>query len=78
MLAKFLFVKNKRGSIEDDPIIWIEAREQLEDYMLGSRNVHPLYSPQKPYNYDWLTPHIKYTILLPQPLYIDHERTEEN
>lgn len=52
MLAKFLFVKNKRGSIEDDPITWIEAREQLEDYMLGSRNVHPLYSPQKPYNYD--------------------------
>ena len=46
MLAKFLFVKNKRGSLEDDPITWLEAREQLEDYMLGSRNVHPFTLPE--------------------------------
>ncbi|KAJ9292437.1 hypothetical protein DTO271G3_8767 [Paecilomyces variotii] len=38
MLAKFLFVENKRSSFEDDPTIWDNTRDQLEDYMRGARN----------------------------------------
>ncbi|KAJ9229037.1 hypothetical protein DTO169E5_8963 [Paecilomyces variotii] len=38
MLAKFLFVENKRSSFEDNPTIWDDTRDQLEDYMRGARN----------------------------------------
>ncbi|KAJ9257184.1 hypothetical protein DTO271D3_8791 [Paecilomyces variotii] len=38
MMAKFLFVENKRSSFEDDPTIWDNTRDQLEDYMRGARN----------------------------------------
>ncbi|KAJ9192666.1 hypothetical protein DTO164E3_8249 [Paecilomyces variotii] len=38
IMAKFLFVENKRSSFEDDPRIWDSTRDQLEDYMLGARN----------------------------------------
>ncbi|KAL1846429.1 hypothetical protein Plec18170_009155 [Paecilomyces lecythidis] len=39
MLAKFLFVENKRSELENNQTSWDEARDQLEDYVLGSRRV---------------------------------------